>query len=118
LVQASKTRLRGAAKTRVSTISRSVGVVICNVPVSFTVFVIGDLLLWLRASTFFLVGLQLVEQGIEALEAALQRPAVALQPFGGFRERLGLDPAGPPLRVAAARNQAGALQDLEVRLFR
>jgi hypothetical protein len=44
----------------------------------------------------------------------LPEPAVALQPFGGLRERLGLEPAGPPLRVAAARNQAGALQDLHV----
>src|ERR1700731_5246823 len=40
LVKASKTRRRGASKTRVITTSRSVGVVTCNVPESF----IGDFL--------------------------------------------------------------------------
>src|ERR1700676_1121804 len=40
LVQASKTSLRGALKTRVTTISRSVGVVTFK----FSVFAIGDLL--------------------------------------------------------------------------
>src|SRR6266571_2265667 len=40
LVKASKTRRRGASKTRVITTSRSVGVVTFNVPVFF----IGDLL--------------------------------------------------------------------------
>lgn len=40
LVKASKTRLRGASKTRVRTTSRSVGIVILSVPA----FCIGDLL--------------------------------------------------------------------------
>src|SRR5437879_149452 len=40
LVKASKTRRRGASKTRVITTSRSVGVVTCNVPL----FIISDLL--------------------------------------------------------------------------
>jgi hypothetical protein len=48
-VKASKTRLRGASKTRVSTISRSVGVVTFNVPVFF----IGDLLYRFARPRFF-----------------------------------------------------------------
>src|SRR5207245_9014675 len=59
-------------------------------------------------------GFELIEQGIEALEAALPETAVALQPRGGFRERLGLEPAGPSLGVAAVGHQAGSLQHLEV----
>src|SRR5260221_2748430 len=68
----------------------------------------------LRAPTFFLMALQLIEQRIEALEAAFPKPAVPLQPPARFRKRLRLEPAGTALRVAAARNQARALQHLEV----
>ena len=85
-------------------ISRSDGVVTSSVPV----FVIG------RSPFLLVLSLHLVEQGVQALEVALPELAVALQPFGGFRERLGLEPARPSLRVAAARDQAGALQHLEV----
>src|SRR2546422_5470345 len=59
-------------------------------------------------------GLELIEQRVEALVVPLPQPAVALQPLGGFPQALGLEAAGPPLRVAAARNQAGPLQDLQV----
>jgi hypothetical protein len=61
-----------------------------------------------------LAGLQLVEQGVEALEPALPEPAVVFEPFGGFRERPCLEPPRPSLRVAAAGDQAGAFQHLEV----
>src|SRR6266849_10086767 len=65
-------------------------------------------------SMFFLGDLPFVEQSVQALEVALQNSPVALQPFGGLRERLGLEPARPPLRVAPTRNQTGALQHLEM----
>src|SRR5438093_8991852 len=68
----------------------------------------------LAISWCWFLGFELVEQGIEALVVALPQPAVAFQPPGGFAEPLGLEAAGPPLRVAAARDQAGALQDSEV----
>jgi hypothetical protein len=45
-------------------------------------------------------------------------PAVALEPFGRLGEALRLDPARSPLRVAAARNQAGPLRHLEVLRYR
>src|SRR5207248_5506102 len=57
---------------------------------------------------------QLIEQVVQALEVGLPEFAVAFEPFVGLRERLGFDAAGPPLGVAAARNQARAFQHLEV----
>src|SRR3989442_3347469 len=48
------------------------------------------------------------------LEAALPEFAIALEPPGRFRERFGLEPARPPLGVAALRDQARTLQHLEV----
>ena len=56
----------------------------------------------LGAVTFLLPGLQLVEQGVEALEVALPEPAVALQPFVGLRER----PPRAGRAVAARRGRA------------
>jgi hypothetical protein len=51
----------------------------------------------LRAFTL-LPGLHLVEQGVEALEAAFPEPPVALEPSGGFREWPGFEPSRPPRR--------------------
>src|SRR6266702_6722124 len=65
LENASKTRWRGASKTRVITISRSVGVVTFNVPVFF----IGNLLS-LFSCAFLLSGFHFIEQDIQAFEAA------------------------------------------------
>ena len=61
-----------------------------------------------------LAGFQFVEKGVQAPEVALPKLAVALQPFGGSREGLGFEAAWAALCVAAAGNQAGALEDLEV----
>src|SRR5882762_6580038 len=65
-------------------------------------------------STFLLLGLQLLEQRIEAPEGVFPNLAVAFQPLVGFCERPGLELPRPSLRVAAARNEACALQDLQV----
>ena len=51
---------------------------------------------------------------IEAAEGVLPVAAVALDPFGYFLKRGGIEPAWTPLSLAAARNEAGALQNLEV----
>ena len=45
---------------------------------------------------------------------ASQSLPVALEPCGRGGERLRLEPARPPLGVAAARDQPGALEDLEM----
>src|SRR6185312_6295413 len=65
-------------------------------------------------ATCFLLGLHLVKQGIQALEAALPKPAIVLQPSNGFGERLCLEPPRPPLRIAAPRNQACPFQHLQM----
>jgi hypothetical protein len=62
----------------------------------------------------FLHGLHLVEQCIEAQEVALPEFGVALEPFVRGFERLGLEPAGAALRVAPARDEASALENLDV----
>src|SRR5580704_1159291 len=60
------------------------------------------------------MSLHLLEQSVEALEVPGPNTAVSLKPCGGLRERLGLKPARAALRVAAVRNEAGALEHLEV----
>ena len=52
--------------------------------------------------------------GVEAVEAAFPELPVVLQPVRGVLERLGLQPARPPLCVASARNQSGVLEHLQV----
>src|SRR5205085_10705823 len=61
-----------------------------------------------------LLGLHGVEQGVELLEVGLPMLAVALEPRAGLGERLRDEAARSALGVAAARDQAGLLQHLEV----
>src|SRR5438445_618309 len=58
--------------------------------------------------------LKLAEVAVEAVEALLPEAPIALDPVGDLPQALGLEPAGPPLRVAAPRDQAGVLEHLEV----
>ena len=58
--------------------------------------------------------LQLVQVVVQAVEALFPEAAVVLQPLGGVLERARLEPAGAPLGLAPALDQAGALEDLEV----
>src|SRR3954454_8279149 len=58
--------------------------------------------------------LQLAQVGVEAIEAAFPQRAVPLGPGGDFLEQRGLDPARTPLRVASARDEAGALEHAQV----
>src|SRR5262245_27604345 len=100
LVHASNSSRRGAANTRVSTISRSEG----NVSV---------IALFL-ASTSLLLCLQLSQIFVEAVEALLPEAAVALEPVHRVLHRGRFQPARPPLRLAAARDQPRPLQHLEM----
>src|SRR5579863_2031335 len=59
-------------------------------------------------------GLKLVEIVVETIEAFRPEPAVMLDPVRRFLETLGFEPAGPALRVAAAGNEPGALQHLQM----
>src|SRR5512134_584570 len=101
LVIASHTRWRGASNTRWSRISLSEGRVTSSLPLPFPAMTL-------------LLGFEVFEQGVEALEAAFPVIAVALEPAAGLAHRNRFEPARPPLRVAPARDQAGALEHLEV----
>jgi hypothetical protein len=51
---------------------------------------------------------------VEAVEASLPEATVLLEPFGGVLQRRSPQARGPKLRRATARDQAGALEYLEV----
>src|SRR3989442_16014184 len=57
---------------------------------------------------------QLAKIASRAVESFSQKRAIVLQPARGVLEGTRLEPAGPPLRLATARDQTGVLQHLEV----
>lgn len=59
-------------------------------------------------------GFQFIEHGVEALKVCFPNLAVTCDPFGGFSEWLGFEAAWAALRVAAARDHAGAFEDFEM----
>src|SRR3970282_2890796 len=63
---------------------------------------------------FLLPLLNLSQVFVQAIETLRPDAAISFQPLIGILERVRLEPAGAPLRLAAARNEAGALQHLEV----
>src|SRR5690348_17242962 len=91
-VHASQTSPTGASNTRVTTRFRS--------------FLAADMLL--------LLSLDLAQIDPQAIQAVLPELAVALQPLHRVLERHGLDAAGAALGVTPARDEARALQHLEV----
>src|SRR5579859_2090363 len=112
LVNASNTSPRGASKSRVTWISRSLGVDTLKLsgkcmkpPLPFP----G------RATLAFpFHGFQLAQQAVEADEGGLPVFAILHQPLGGFGEGPRLQLARSPLRIAAAGNQARAFEYLEM----
>lgn len=55
-----------------------------------------------------------VEMALEGIDVRRPEAAVLVDPGGGVFEGAGVEAAGPPLRFATARDQAGAFQHLEV----
>ena len=72
---------------------------------------VGQLLL---SSSIFLLLDQILQHVVQALEALVPEAPVFPHPVRGLLEPAGLQPARPPLRVAALRDQAGALQHFEM----
>src|SRR5277367_2469766 len=103
------TRLMGAWKTRVSTISRSPRVVSFS-PCSFN----SELLPAFCTAMFFLLSLHFLQQQVEALKVLFQSLSITFQPFSGFNNWAHLDSARPPLRVLSLRDQSRSLQNLKV----
>src|SRR5882724_6704785 len=107
-VHTDQTNSRGASSSRVPTItfgseSRSM------------LFVAATFLfLLLRGFAFQRSGLQRAEVVLQAIQPLLPKPAIFLEPIVHALQRVQLEPAGPPLRLTAARDQAGVLQHLEM----
>src|SRR6516164_1422353 len=110
LVQASKTSARGASKSRVTTIWRSLGAVIVTAPKLFT----GAVSLSSFLSTYFLLLLHLFQAAVQADKPRLPEMAKGLNPVGNIPERDCHESARTPLCVALAYNEAGAFEDAEV----
>src|SRR3990170_8559442 len=103
-VQALHTSSRGASNTRSMTSACSVDVVGALLASAICVLLLSLLLTLLNLSEVF----------VQAIETLLPEAAISFQPFIGVLERARAEPAGAPLRLATARDQAGALQHLEV----
>src|SRR5215469_15182859 len=110
LVQASKTRVRGASKSRVTTIWRSPGVVMLTAPMLFRVAVSLSPLL----STCFLLLLHFLQVPIQTRKFLLPEAAERLYPVGNIPEWDRHECARAPLCVALAHNEAGTFEDREV----
>src|SRR3972149_1379217 len=108
-VQAFHTGARGASKTRVMTSSCWADVV----GASLVSAILALLLLERVAAVFLHLLLNLSQVFVQAIEALLPETTISFEPFIGIFERASLEPPGAPLRLAAARDQTGALQDLE-----
>src|SRR6516162_1637222 len=93
-----KTSQHGASKIRVMTSSRSAERATASAVIAI----------------LLLPALQFAEIFVEAIKAFFPEATVVLEPLGGVLEWPRLNPAGPPLRLAAARDQPGAFQHLQV----
>src|SRR6516165_324860 len=119
-VQAEKTSARGASNSRVPTIargsrSRSTLLVAANFSVLRVWLVIVTLLNTLLVVVLVMIlRLQLLQIGVQAVEAFVEKASVMAQPIIDVLESARLDTARPPLRLAAACDQAGALKHLQV----
>src|SRR5260221_10806262 len=113
---ASNTRCRGASNIRVMAISRSDGVVIFSVlsTLASTLLLLLRLLLGSGFGFHGLIGFQLLQIVVEAIEVLIPEPAETSQPAIDRFERDRRDPAWAPLRLAPARDQAGMFQHLEM----
>src|ERR1700704_1079591 len=67
---------------------------------------------------FFFHCLDFAQIGVQPIEALLPELPVPLHPIGDVLERRCLEPAGPPLRLAAARDQPRGFQHLEMLGYR
>src|ERR1700692_2550954 len=104
-VHTEKTSARGASNSRMPMIDRG-----SDSRSSLFFAAIGRVLL-LGSGIFDLQRLQVV---VEPIEALVEKTPVMAEPIVDVFERPRLDAAGPPLRFAAAGDQAGALQHFEM----
>src|SRR5450755_1469119 len=115
-VQALNTSSLGASKTRV--IIRSHSECSVGAPLSgelscaLTLALCADMFLLLRL-VFRILFFQLQQVVVQTVEAVFPEAPVVVHPSGYVLQRVRLQAAGPPLRLAAASNQPGALQHFQ-----
>src|SRR3984957_20195762 len=102
-VHAANTSSRGASNSRMPMIARGS---LCK-----SRLFVAAMFLALR---FRRLGLQDFQIGIEAIQTLLEETPIVFEPIVDALQLLRLDAAGAELRFAAARDQAGALQHLEM----
>src|SRR5712664_90565 len=103
------TRLRGASNSLISVISCTPGLITNSV---FAI-VVAPFPVFLSLIMFLLL-FHFPQIVVQSNEALVPEAAVRLHPLRDVAERLALEPAGSPLRLAPASDQAGPLQHLEV----
>src|SRR5512133_2006599 len=96
-VNTSKTRSRGASKTR-----------------SMTSSLVGTSTTLSLAAMSFLLLLQFLQVLVQPIESLLPDHAIAPDPLVDFLERARRERCRSPLRLLAARNEPGALEHLQV----
>src|SRR5205809_2659037 len=96
-VNTSKTRSRGASKTR-----------------SMTSSLTGISTALSLAATALLLQLQFLQVLVQTIEPLLPDDAITLDPLVDLLERACLERRGPPLRLFAARHESRAFEHLDV----
>src|SRR5712691_6348844 len=109
-VSAFQTRATGASSVCSTTSGSSF---VAALLVAALLFAAISLLLALNFLRLVLA-LQFLEVGTQLVEALLPVAPVVLDPVGDVLERIRLEPAGPPLRLSASRDQARAGENLQV----
>src|SRR5215207_5018868 len=116
-VQARHTVSRGASNVRTISSSAPCGAVVfgamipsCCVEVVWSAGALAPRL----ARRLRLLGLELAQVVVEPVEALVEEAAVVLEPAVDALQSLGIEAAGTPLRLAAAGDEAGALQHLQM----
>src|SRR5438046_3601451 len=82
-------------------------------PGSITYSVLGIVTVSFACIGFLLLD-QILQNIVQALEALVPEAPVLSHPLGSLFEARRLQPAGPPLGIAALRDEARGLQHLEV----
>src|SRR5262245_1305360 len=98
-VKASNTSSRGASSSRVKVSSRP--------------RTVARSVLSVAAIFLLLLALHPVQVVLEPVQALFPEAAVVLDPVRHLAQRAGLQPAGPPLGLAAARDEPRLLQHLQ-----
>src|SRR5438105_3143242 len=109
------TTSRGASMTRPKTSSRSAAAG-AGCPISILPRMVPSAASLVPSA--LCCGLDFLQVLVQPVEALFPEPAVVLDPLGGVLQRRRLQPARPPLRFAAARDQPGALQHLQMLRYR